>query len=508
MTTGLVYLVGAGPGDPHLMTLKGLEAIKQADVIIYDRLASPQLLRYARLDAEQIYVGKSPERHTLKQEEINQLLIQKAKEGKKVVRLKGGDPFVFGRGGEEAECLVREKIPFEVVPGISSAIAVPAYAGIPVTHRGITSSFAVISGHKRSTIHWNHLTHAAETLIFLMGVSNLPVIVENLLKNGMDQDTPIALVRWGTRVEQQTLVGTLSDIVEKVEKAGFSSPAVIVVGKVVSLRDQLTWFEKKPLFGKRVLVTRSRSQSSELAEKIEALGGEAWQFPVIEVRPPADLGLFDAALDRLAEFDWVIFTSPNGVNSFFQRLRERRIDIRQMGRAKIAVVGEKTAEILEEKGFIIDVMPDEFKAESLVEKLLSLVKPGEQVLIPRANIARNVLPDALKKAGCSVTAVDAYETHPHLENAEELIDLLKNQAIHIITFTSSSTVRNLVHGLSQSCPDVVSLLNQATIACIGPITARTATKLGLRVDTIANPYTIDGLIDSLIKQPVYLGQDR
>ncbi|WP_425263929.1 uroporphyrinogen-III C-methyltransferase [Thermoflavimicrobium dichotomicum] len=497
---GLVYLVGAGPGDPGLITLKGKEAIKRADVIVYDRLASSQLLRYARSDAERIYVGKSPEHHTYTQEEINDILVQKAKEGKIVTRLKGGDPFVFGRGGEEAERLAAEGIPFEVIPGITSAIAVPAYAGIPVTHRDFNSSFAIVSGHKYSSVQWGLLAQATETLVFLMGVSNLPLIVEELIKHGRPEQTPIALIRWGTRVEQETLVGTLADIVEKAREAKFRSPAIIIVGNVVRLREKISWFEKKPLFGKRVLVTRSRSQNSELAEKIEALGGEAWEFPVIQITPPTDWEPLDRALDRLGEYDWVIFTSANGVKFFFQRLLEKKIDIRQMAKARIAAVGEKTAIALREKGLLVDVFPGEFKAEALVESLRPFIQPGQEILIPRANIARNVLPQELEQMGCHVTAVDAYETRPNIENATEIIEMLREGAIHIITFTSSSTVKNLVEGLKSSCNDVIALLNQATIACIGPITASTAEKLGLRVDVIAENYTIEGLLERITKQ--------
>jgi uroporphyrinogen III methyltransferase/synthase len=497
--TGFVYLVGAGPGDPGLITLKGKEAIQKADVIVYDRLASSRLLRYARANAELIYVGKSPDHHAYTQQEINDTLVQKAKEGKCVVRLKGGDPFVFGRGGEEGERLISEGIRFEVIPGITSAIAVPAYAGIPVTHRDYNSSFAIISGHKRSSIDWERLANASETLIFLMGVSNLPMIVEQLMKYGRSKETPVALIRWGTRVEQETLIGKLADIEQKVREANFRSPAVIVIGEVVHLRERLSWFENKPLFGKRVLVTRARSQNSVLAEKIEAWGGEAWEFPTIRISPPSDFAPLDQALRQLSSYDWVIFTSVNGVEYFFQRLRELNMDIRQMAKARIAAVGEKTAAVLQEKGIIVDVLPNDFKAESLVKSLRTQVTPEEKVLIPRGNLARNLLPQELERMGCQVTAVDAYQTESNIENATEIIEMLQEKKIHILTFTSSSTVKNLVEGLRPYCDDILSLLNQTTIACIGPITAHTAEKLGLKVDIVAESYTIDGLMESLIK---------
>lgn len=506
MSTGKVYLVGAGPGDPGLITVKGLEMIKRADVLVYDRLAAPRLLGYAPEGAERIYVGKRPDRHTLTQEEINDLLVRKAKEGKVVVRLKGGDPFVFGRGGEEAEILAEHGIDFEVVPGITSAIAVPAYAGIPITHRDYNSSFAVVTGHERpekteSSIDWKHLAQAAETLILLMGVGNLSFIREQLIRNGRSPDTPVALIRWGTRVEQQTLTATLGDVVERVEEARFQPPAVIVVGEVVKLRETLKWFERKPLFGKRVLVTRARSQASALSERIEALGGEAIEFPVIRITRPARQDLLDAALSRLEDYDWVVFTSANGVKSFFRRLRELKLDIRRMAKAKVAAIGPQTAEALMEKGLQVDVLPGEYRAEALVEAMASRVKAGEKVLLPRADIARKVLARELERLGAEVTEVDAYDTRVGTENADEVARLLEEGAIHVITFTSSSTVRNFVQAIRTVREDWKSLIAAAQIACIGPITARTAEELGLGVDAVAETYTIDGLVNTLIRLP-------
>ncbi|MFC7440816.1 uroporphyrinogen-III C-methyltransferase [Laceyella putida] len=500
--TGLVYLVGAGPGDPGLITVKGLEAIKEADVIIYDRLANPQLLRYARPEAELIYVGKLPDRHTLKQEKINELIVEKAKEGKVVTRLKGGDPFIFGRGGEEAERCVEEDIAFEVVPGITSAIAVPAYAGIPVTHRNFNTSFTVVTGHEcpekvKSTVRWDKVTLASQTIVFLMGVSNLPFIVKSLLDHGRSKETPIALIRWGTRVEQRTIVGTLDNIVQKVEEANFRSPAVIIVGEVVKMRNRLSWFEKKPLFGQRILVTRARSQSSALVEKIQALGGEAVEFPVIRISPPKRQDLFDEAVKQLGKYDWVIFTSVNGVHHFFKRLRELCIDIRQMGKARIGAIGPKTAEALTDKGLMVEALPGEYKAEALVEHLRPLVKPGEEVLLPRANIARKVLPVELERMGCSVTEIDAYDTEVDAENASEVVKLLQEGAIHVITFTSSSTVRNFMKAMRAATEDVTPLLAPVKVVCIGPITAQTARELGLHVDATADTYTIDGLVEAI-----------
>ncbi len=499
MSKGKVYLVGAGPGDPKLITLRGLETIQKADCIVYDRLASPRLLSYAKPDAELIYCGKLPDRHTLTQEEINQVLVDKALEGKIVTRLKGGDPSIFGRVGEEAEELVKHDIEFEIVPGITSGIAAPAYAGIPVTHRDFNSSIAIVTGHERpdkteSSINWEKLATAVGTIIFYMGVANLPFIREQLIRYGRSPQTPVALVRWGTTIDQETLVGTLEDIVEKREAAGLTNPAIIVVGEVVQLREKLQWFEKKPLFGKRILVTRARSQASGLSEQIAELGGEAYEFPLIRMQPPRESQPLDDALKNLETFDWVMFTSVNGVQYFFKRLRELGIDIRTMT-AKIAAVGPKTAEALEEKGLVVSVLPGEFRAEGLLTSLQGQLKAGEKVLLPRADIARETLPRELRNLGLEVTEVDTYDTVIDASNAEETIELLKEKAIHLITFTSSSTVKNFVQVMAGQ--DLKELLAGVKIACIGPITADTARQLGLTVDLVAKDWTIQGLVDCI-----------
>lgn len=500
MNSGKVFLVGAGPGDPKLITVRGLETIALADCIVYDRLASPRLLEHAKPDAELIYCGKLPDRHTLTQEEINQLLVAKALEGKVVTRLKGGDPSIFGRVGEEAEELAKHGIPFEIVPGITSGIAAPAYAGIPVTHREYNSSLAIVTGHERpdkkeSSINWEKLATAVETLIFYMGVANLPFIRNQLITYGRSPDTPVALIRWGTTTDQQTLVGTLADIVEKREQAGLSNPAIIIVGEVVKLRDKLMWFEKKPLFGKRILVTRARSQASQLSEKIVELGGEAYEFPLIKMVPPKRIGLLDDALSRLGDFDWVMFTSPNGVNFFFNRLRELGIDIRSM-RGRLAAVGPKTAEALLSKGLTVKVLPGEYRAEGLLDSIAGELKRGEKVLLPRADIARETLPNGLRELGLEVTEVDTYDTVLDTGNVDETVRLLKEKAIHIVTFTSSSTVKNFVTALAPF--NVPELLHGVKVACIGPITADTARSLGLNVDIVAKDYHIQGLLDALI----------
>jgi len=498
---GKVYLVGAGPGDPKLITLKGYESIKKADVIVYDRLAHPSLLNHAREDAEKIYVGKLPDRHTLQQEEINLLLVHKALEGKIVTRLKGGDPSIFGRVGEEAQELAKNKVPFEIVPGITSAIAVPAYAGIPVTHRDFTSSFAIVTGHEdptknESNINWDKISTATGTIVFLMGIANIKLIKDKLIENGRSKDTPAAVIRMGTRIEQQTVVGTLENIDQKVKESGITSPALIIIGEVVKLREELMWFENKPMFGKRVLVTRARNQASELSSMIEDLGGEAVEFPVIKIVPPSDTIVYNNAIKQLDTYDWAIFTSVNGVKSFYDKLKEKNIDIRTMSKARIAAIGPKTAELLEEKGLIVDILPSEFRAEGLLESLKGQLKAGQKVLLPRADIAREILPKTLRELGLEVVEIDAYETKIDAENKDEIIEMLKEKSIHIITFTSSSTVKNFVESIKGE--SLEKLLEGVTLASIGPVTTKTAEDLGLKVAITASEYTIHGLVDAIL----------
>ncbi|MDA8235236.1 MAG: uroporphyrinogen-III C-methyltransferase [Clostridia bacterium] len=500
---GLVFLVGAGPGDPGLITVKGLECIKKSDCIVYDRLASPRLLVNAKPEAELVYVGKSPDRHTLNQEEINRVLIEKALQGKTVTRLKGGDPFVFGRGGEEAEALIEHGIPFEVVPGITSAIAVPAYAGIPVTHRDFASSFAVMTGNEDPTkedsrIAWDKVATAAGTLVILMGMSNLQQIVDKLIANGRPADTPVALIRWGTRPEQKTLTGTLEDIAEKARAANFKHPAIIVIGEVVTLRDNLKWFENKPLFGQRVVVTRSRHQASILSQAIEDLGGEPLEFPTIDIAPPADFGPMDEAINKIDTYHWIIFTSVNGVESFFERMRALKKDIRDLKGISLCAIGPKTREALENFGLTCDFVPGEFVAEAIIEGLKDKEMAGKQVLLPRADIARKVLPDTLKQMGAQVDDVVAYQTVKGSGNAAQLREMLNKKQIQMVTFTSSSTVKNFVELLAT--PDYLQLMEGVKVACIGPITAKTARNLGLQVNIEAAEYTIEGLIKAILEE--------
>ncbi len=509
MNKGVVYLVGAGPGDPKLITLRGLEAIQRADVVVYDRLASPRLLKHMKAGAEKIFVGKLPDKHMMKQEEISRLLVELALQGKTVTRLKGGDPSVFGRVGEEAELLAEHGIRFEIVPGITSAIAVPAYAGIPVTHRDFTSSFSIVTGHEYknktySKVNWDNLAQASGTLIFLMGVANLEQICTELIRGGKSPQTPVALIRWGTWMEQETLTGTLTDVAEKVRAAGFQSPAVTIVGEVVKLRDKLAWFETKPLFGRRILVTRARSQASELSSQIDELGGEAVEFPVIRTRPPSRpeaQAARDEALQRLSAFDWVLFTSANGVEYFMERLRELRLDIRALGNARLAAVGPKTEAALAKYGLLAEVVPSEFDGDALLDAIAPELRPGQNVLLATADIARAYVPEQLRERGLNVTKIDIYETVLDTEGGSEIVGLLKQNMLHIVTFTSSSTVTNLLRALRElGETEPLKLLQGCRIACIGPRTAATAQEAGLQVDYLANEATVASLVRCLYEK--------
>ncbi|MCL1851957.1 MAG: uroporphyrinogen-III C-methyltransferase [Peptococcaceae bacterium] len=506
MEKGVVYLVGAGPGDPGLMTVKGLSCIKKADVLVYDRLVASKLLSYAPAQAEMIYVGKSPDHHALPQDEINLLLVDKALEGKCVVRLKGGDPFLFGRGGEEAECLIDHGVSFEVVPGITSALAVPAYAGIPVTHRDYTSGVCIVTGNEDplkedSALDWSKIALSANTLIFLMGMANLGSICLRLLENGRAPQTPVALIRWGTRPEQRTLVGTLATIETYARSANFANPAVIVVGDVVNLRAKLSWIEKRPLFGKRVLVTRTREQASRLTQAIEERGGEAYEFPAIKVVPalPEDVARLDDALREAAAYKWIVFTSVNGVTSFFGRLEALEMDVRDLKGPRLCAIGPKTAEELRRKGLRVDFLPELFRAEQIVEGLRDKVAAGDKILLPRANIARKVLPEALAEMGAIVDEIVAYRTvqaEPK-DSGERMRQELRDGRIQIITFTSSSTVTNFLKLVGvDSIPE---WRDQVKVASIGPITSETAERMGLTVDWEAEEYTIEGLIKAIEK---------
>ncbi len=499
---GKVYLVGAGPGDPGLITLRAVECIRQAQTLVYDYLAAPALLHHAPAGAEMIYVGKKGGDHTLGQEGINDLLVQKAGAGRVVVRLKGGDPFIFGRGGEEAEALVAAGIDFEVVPGVTSAVAATAYAGIPLTHRQFTSTLAFVTGHEDPTkadtsIDWAALARGVGTLVFYMGVKNLPHIVERLVANGRAPQTPAALVRWGTTARQRTVTGTLADIVQRVAAAGLKAPCIIVIGEVVRLRDTLQWFEQRPLFGRRIVVTRAREQASDLLAHLEALGAECLECPTIRVTAPADAGAaLDGAIERIGTYQWIVFTSVNGVSRFFERLFARGRDVRALGRIKTAVIGPATAQRLADFGLSSDIVPQSYHAESVAEAFEGLDLHGVRVLLPRAAEARPVLPEALARMGAAVDEVVAYRTVPDESGRESLLAALENGQVDMVTFTSSSTVRNFKALLPAA--QAADLMHGVTVASIGPITSQTAGELGLQVDLTAATYTIEGLVAAIL----------
>lgn len=496
---GMVYLVGAGPGDYRLITLKGKQCLEKADVVICDYLADKRLLSFTPENVEYIYVGKKAGNHTMRQEDISQLIADKAREGKCVVRLKGGDPFVFGRGGEEAEVLKNNGIKFEIVPGITSAIAAPAYAGIPVTNRKVAVSFAVITGHEdptkgKSDINWEKLSTAVDTLVFLMGVGNLPHITSQLIKYGRNADTPAALVRWGTKAQQEVLVTTVGNAATDVIKHNLKPPAVFIVGNVVNLRSTIQWFDNKPLFGKNILITRAREQASKLTMALEELGANCIEAPAIKIAPPEDnFTSLDKAIDKINEYNWIIFTSTNGVERFFARLNEKNQDTRCLFNAKIVAIGTSTATKLKNYGIIADKIPTMFKAEGILEVLKEDITAGTKILIPRAQKAREALPIGLCKMGAIVDVAETYCTKMADTNKETIKQLLQNKQIDIVTFTSSSTVENLLKLIDNE----ITLLNNVKKAVIGPITAQTCKRNGLDVDIEADIYTIDGLVDKI-----------
>ncbi len=509
MTAGTVYLIGAGPGDPKLITVGGADALQKADVVVYDRLAHPKLLDHARADAERIYVGKKADQHAMTQDGINALLADRAAAGNTVARLKGGDPFVFGRGGEEAEYLQERGISFVVIPGVTSAIAAPAYAGIPVTHRDAASSFAVITGHERDDgresgtrapgqaegrRQWDKIAYAADTLLFLMGVENLEEIVSQLMAHGRSAGTPVALVRWGTWAgQQETLVGTLGDVVDKVRAAKFQAPAVTIVGEVVRLREKLRWFDRGPLAGKRIIVTRAREQASEFAAALREHGAEPIEFPLISLVPPADgyHGL-DNAIIRAGTYDWICFASAPAVQSFCDRLAAAGKDARAFGAAKLAAVGPATADALRSRGLQPDFQPQTATGAGLGEEL-----PGEvfgcNILVPRAAEGDEGLVEALTVREATVDAVTAYANILDGAGASDVRQRLAAGTVDGVTFTSSSTVKNFTAALGTS-----TLPAGVIVACIGPSTAKTATELLGRVpDIIAGEHTIAGLLSAL-----------
>lgn len=497
---GKVYIIGAGPGAPKLMTLKAVECIGQADVVVYDRLVDAKTLSYAREDAEFVYVGKMPEHHEVPQEEINQILFRKAVEGMTVARVKGGDPFLFGRGGEEAEFLSEQGIEFEIVPGVTSAIAVPAYAGIPVTHRDYCSSLHIITGHERndqnnSAVDYEALAKISGTIVFLMGVKNLAAISANLIKNGKDPSIPVAVIEKGTAGDQRVVTGTLAEIAEKITECGIRSPAITVIGDVVKLREKMGWFPRGKLAGKRVLVTRAREQAGKLAERIEELGGEVLEFPMIKIAEPLDFKVFDHVLHNLKQFHWLVFTSVNGVNAFFKRMRTLRIDIRSLSGLKLAAVGEATAEELDKLGLNVDYIPDRYTTADLLAGLMNKVGLGERVILARADIANRELSEGLTEKRIDVVDVNVYRTVSVPIAREEILNQITSR-LDMMTFTSSATVTNFVAAIG---PETIRQLPKIKTVCIGPITANTALNSGLTVTATADVCTIEGLVAKLIE---------
>jgi uroporphyrinogen III methyltransferase/synthase len=480
----MVYLVGAGPGDPELITWKGRKILARAAVILYDHLANDALLDLAPPSAERVYVGKKKAVHSHTQEEICQMLIDYGRGGATVVRLKGGDPFIFGRGGEEAEALADAGIPFEIVPGVTTPLGIAAYSGVPLTHREHTSAVTFVTGHNVAAIDWTKVG-AAETVVVFMGLTSFRDIARAVIAGGRSADTPAMAVRWGTRPDQQTLIGTLADLADRIERAGMKPPATIIFGEVVALRAKLNWYERLPLFGKRIVITRDRGQSAELADPLRALAAEVIEFPTIEIRPPADPAPLDNAIAELEGYDWIIFTSANGVRYFLEALDRSARDLRAI-RARLCAIGPATKKALEDLHLKVDRMPAEYVAESLVEAFAGDSLAGKRILLPRAAVARDVVPRELAARGARVDVVEAYRT----SLPEKAILPAKPDWI---TFTSSSTVKNFVEIAGKAILDGVG------IASIGPVTSETARSLGLTVHAEADPHTIPGLIEALLR---------
>ncbi|HLG21932.1 MAG TPA: uroporphyrinogen-III C-methyltransferase [Candidatus Manganitrophaceae bacterium] len=499
---GKVYLVGAGPGDPKLITVRGRELLAESDLIIYDYLANPTLLDFAQEGAEKVYVGKKGgTRSASHQEKINRLMIDAAKAGRTIVRLKGGDPFIFGRGGEEAEALAAAGVPFEVVPGVTSAIGVPAYAGIPLTHREMASTVAFITGHEDPAkddprLDWKKLATGIDTLVFLMGMGNLPAIVDALVQNGRSPKTPIALIRWGTRPFQKTVTGRLEDIVERTAAEGIKPPVVMVVGEVVSLRGSLNWFESRPLFGKKILVTRSREQASEFMEILLSYGAEAISFPTLQIAPPPSWDEVDAAIGRIEKYDTLVFTSVNGVRFFRERLKALQKDLRSLKGISLCAIGPRTAREIEAWGLQVDMIPEEFKAEGALHELEKRGIAGKRFLIPRAKEAREILPEEIRKKGGEVDVVCAYQAVRPAADPKEMEALFHDGRLDMATFASSSTLQNFAEIVGPE--QLKQRLAGAAVACIGPITAETARGLGLQVDVIPKEYTLPALAEAIV----------
>lgn len=500
---GKVYLVGAGPGDPGLITLRGLEALRSSKVVVYDRLTPKRLLRHAPAEAERIYVGKAPGRSGYSQEDINRLLIDRARSGKTVCRLKGGDPFVFGRGGEEALALARAGVPFEVVPGVTAGVAGPAFAGIPPTHRGLASSVVFVTGHEDpekpgSQVNWEALAQAAGTIVVYMGVARLAEIVEALLRAGCDPETPAALVASATLPTQRTAAATLATIVEAARRAALEPPAVLVVGEVVRLRGELAWFEKRPLFGRRVVVTRAREAAHELSEPLRRLGAEVLEVPAVRLVAPEDTGPLRRALERVEEFDWIVFTSARAVERFFDELLRLRRDVRVLAGVRLAAIGVPTARAVQRYHLRVDLYPSEFVAEAVLREFAKRGGlTGRKLLLPRAAAARPVLPEGLAEMGAQVTEVELYRSEADPEQDPETLAQLARRPPDLITFTSPSTVRGFAAVVPRET--LAEVRRNAPAVVIGPVTAEAAREAGFKVVAQASPHTIAALVDAVMK---------
>lgn len=500
---GKVYLIGAGPGHPKLITLRAIECIQDADVILYDYLANQKFLQYARKGCEIIYAGKTGVHHTLHQEEINRILIEKSRQGRTVVRLKGGDPLLFGRGGEEAEEISRLGIEFEIVPGIPAAIAAAAYAGIPLTHRDFSSTVAFVTGHEGAgktgpTVDWERLSTGVGTLVIYMGVGNLKENAEKIMQNGRSPDTPVALVRWATTPEQETLTGTLSNIYEKARAADFKAPAVMIVGESIALREKLKWAERLPLFGKRIVLTRARGEAGRFSNNLERFGAEIFYLPTIGIVPPEDFHVLDHAIEDLRSFDWLIFTSANGVEGFLDRLMARGRDARSLAGCRICTVGTATARSLHERGIRTDLIPGDFRAEGIIDTLIKIGGiDGKRILIPRALKAREILPDTLREAGAEVVVAPAYQNIRPEIDPRDLQEILVSRRAHLIVFTSPSNVKNFMDSVRKE--GLKDSLAGIKVASIGPVTSKAVRQAGLNVDLEPEESTLEALSGSILR---------
>lgn len=500
--SGICYLIGAGPGDPGLLTMRGAELLRQAEVVIYDYLCNPALLQQAPSMAEKIYVGKSAGKHTLSQEEINALLVTSTQAGKLVVRLKGGDPFLFGRGGEEAEALVAAGMKFEIIPGVTSAIGGLAYAGIPVTHRASNSMLTIFTGHedpskKESALDYRALAKTAGTKVMLMGVERLEKICDEFLAAGMEKNTPVALVRWASTPRQQTLTGTLATIAAQAQEEKFQPPAIAIFGEVVPLREKLNWFETRPLFGKQIAVTRTREKASELVVALRNLGADAYELPTIRIEPLEDKKDREAFVEALAQahhYDWIVFTSPNGVTHFFEAFYKLHRDARELGNVKIAAIGPGTAQKVEEYRFGVDLIPLQFVAESLLKEFRQIGVENLKILLPRASGAREMLAVELENLGAIVDDVPVYQTVGVMDGSAGGWKRFAEEGADLITFTSGSTAqhfKNLLEKKSVTLPDKVVL------ASIGPVTSSVMKELGMTVGLEAKQHDIPGLVAAI-----------